>query len=66
MRAFTACLLALCLAHGAAAAKQQQIQLSPPPPPDEGLFLAPGVSSHLHTCVNGGARPSAVGPPGGC
>jgi hypothetical protein len=47
MRAFTACLLALCLAHGAMAAKKQQVTFSPPPPPGAQEFIAPGVSMPL-------------------
>ena len=45
MRAFTACLLALCLAQGAMAAKKQQVTFSPPPPPGPQDFIAPGVSA---------------------
>ena len=70
MRAFTACLLALCLAQGAMAAKKQQVTFSPPPPPGAQDFIAPGVS--LPLVVEGGAAalrrrqtpsPNRVTPP---
>ena len=63
MRAFTACLLALCLAQGAMAAKKQQIQFSPPPPPGPQDFVAPGVSARRCVpCCRVSSRPRPAEP----
>ena len=61
MRAFTACLLALCLAQGAMAAKKQQVTFSPPPPPGPQTFTAPGVS--LCCWLKGRRRRRRSAPP---